>query len=106
MTAWLSEVLKLMLGQSAVQHSLSVQGQVCCQDPAALPGLILDRIFLTSAGDSLVFGCDFCVNFAAWLLVGVGSFCAGVSFCISNREKYFRTVAQNTFFRQQVGSVY
>ncbi len=40
--------------------------------PAALRGLILDRVFLTSARDRS--------------LGGVGSFCAGVSFCISNRE--------------------
>ncbi len=44
--------------------------------PAALRGLILDRVFLTSAGDRQ----------SAWSLGGVGSFCADVSFCISNRE--------------------
>ncbi len=44
--------------------------------PAAIHGLIIDRVFLTSAGDRQ----------SAWSLGGVGSFCAGVSFCISNRE--------------------
>ncbi len=43
---------RYLLGHlSAVQHSPSVQGQVCCQDPQALHGLILDSVFLTSAGD-------------------------------------------------------
>ncbi len=68
---------RYLLGHlSAVQHSLSVRGQVYCQGPAALRGLILDRVFLTSAGDRQ----------SAWSLGGVGSFCADVLFCISNRE--------------------
>ncbi len=44
--------------------------------PAALRGLILDRVFLTLAGDRQ----------SVWSLGGVDSFCAGVSFCISNHE--------------------
>ncbi len=43
---------RYLLGHpSAVQHSLSVHGQVMLSGPAALRGLILDRVFLTSAGD-------------------------------------------------------
>ncbi len=39
MTAWLSEVLKISVRHlSAVQHSLSVHGQVCCQDPQPCVG--------------------------------------------------------------------
>ncbi len=65
-TAWLSEVLKI-----SVRSWLGM-----LSGPAAFHGLILDRVFLTSAADRQ----------SAWSLGGVGSFCAGVSFCISNRE--------------------
>ncbi len=77
MTAWLSEVLKI-----SVRTSVSCSAQSFSTRPgmlsgsAALHGLILDRVFLTSAGDRQ----------SAWSLGVVGSFCAGVSFCISNRE--------------------
>ncbi len=67
---------RYLLGHpSAVLHSLSVHGQVCCQ--AAFRGLILDRVFLTSAADRQ----------SAWSLGGVGSFCAGVSFCVQTVNK-------------------
>ncbi len=78
MTAWLSDVLKISL-----RTSVSCSGQSFSMRPgmlsglAALRGLILDRVFLTLPGDRQ----------SAWSLGGVGSFCAGVSFCISNREK-------------------
>ncbi len=77
MIAWLSEVLKI-----SVRTSFSFSAQSfstrpgILSGPAALPGLILDRVFLTSAGDRQ----------SAWSLGGVGSFCAGESFCISNRK--------------------
>ncbi len=71
-TAWLSEVLKISVGTSvscAAQSFSTRPGML--SGPAALHGLILDRVFLTSAGDRQ----------SAWSLGGVGSFCAGVSFC-------------------------
>ncbi len=73
MTVWLSEVLKISVSCSA--QSFSTRPGMF-SGPAALRGLIQDRVFLTSAGDRQ----------SAWSLGGVGSFCVGVSFCISNRE--------------------
>ncbi len=76
-TAWLSEVLKISVRTSvscAAQSLRTRPGML--SGPAALRGLILDRVFLSSAGDRQ----------SAQSLGGVGSFCAGVSFCISNRE--------------------
>ncbi len=77
MTTWLSEVLKLSVrtSVSCSAQSFSMRPGIL-SGPAALRGLILDRVFLTSAGDRQ----------SAWSLGGVCSFCAGVSFCISNRE--------------------
>ncbi len=76
-TAWLSEVLKISVRTSvscAAQPFSTRSGML--SGPAAFSGLILDRVFLTSAADRQ----------SAWSLGGVCSFCAGVSFCISNRE--------------------
>ncbi len=77
MTAWLSEVLKISVrtSVSCSAQSFSTRPGIL-SGPAALRGIILDRVFLTSAGDRQ----------SAWSLRGVGSFCADVSFCISNRE--------------------
>ncbi len=77
MTAWLCELLKI-----SVRTSVSCSAQFfstrpgLLSGPAALRGLFLDRVFLTLVGDRQ----------SAWSLGGVASFCAGVSFCISNRE--------------------
>ncbi len=52
MTAWLSEVLKISVRTSvscAAQSFSTRPGML--SGPAALRGLILDRVFLTSAGD-------------------------------------------------------
>ncbi len=77
MTAWLSEVLKISVRTSVSFSAQSFSARPgMLSGPTALRGLILDRVFLTSAGDRQ----------SAWSLGGVGSFCAGVSFCISNRE--------------------
>ncbi len=70
-TAWLSEALKI-----SVRTSISYAAQSFSTRPGMLSICCLDRVFLTSAGDRQ----------SAWSLGGVGSFCAGVSFCISNRE--------------------
>ncbi len=77
MTAWLSEMLKISVrtSVSCSAQSFSTRPGIL-SGPAALRGLILDRVFLTSAGDRQ----------SAWSLGGVGSFCADVLFCISNRE--------------------
>ncbi len=78
-TAWLSEVLKISVrtSVSCAAQSFSTQPGML-SGPAALRGLILDRFFLTSvAGDRQ----------SAWSLGGVGSFCAGVSFCIQTVNK-------------------
>ncbi len=77
MTAWLSEVLKIYVrtSVSCSAQSFSTRPGIL-SGPAALRGLILDRVFLTSAG----------VRQSTWSLGSVGSFCADVSFCISNRE--------------------
>ncbi len=76
-TAWLSEVLKISvrISVSCAAQSFSTRPGML-SGPAAFRGLILDRVFLTSAADRQ----------SAWSLGGVGSFCAGVSFCISNCE--------------------
>ncbi len=52
MTAWLSEVLKISVrtSVSCSAQSFSTQPGIL-SGPAALCGLILDRVFLTSAGD-------------------------------------------------------
>ncbi len=52
MTAWLSEVLKISVrtSVSCSAQSFSIQPGMM-SGPAALHGLILDRVFLTSAGD-------------------------------------------------------
>ncbi len=77
MTAWLSEVLKI-----SVRTSVSCSAQFFSKWPGMLSGptslcrLILDRVFLTLAGDRQ----------SAWSLGCVVSFYAGVSFYISNRE--------------------
>ncbi len=77
MTAWLSEVLKISVRTSVSCSAQSVSTRPgMLSGPAALCGLILDRVFLTSAGDRQ----------SDWSLGCVGSFCAGVSFCISNSE--------------------
>ncbi len=76
-TAWLSEVLKISVRTSvscAAQSFSTRPGML--SGPAAFRGIILYRVFLTSAAD----------RHSAWSLGGMGSFCAGVSFCISNRE--------------------
>ncbi len=44
--------------------------------PAAFRGLILNRVFFTSAGERQ----------STWSFGDVSSFCAGVTFFISNRE--------------------
>ncbi len=52
MTAWLSEVLKISVRTSiscAAQSFSTRPGML--SGPAAFRGLILDRVFLTSAGD-------------------------------------------------------
>ncbi len=75
-TAWLSEVLKISVrtSVSCSAQSLSTRPGMLL-GPAALRGLTLDRVFLTSTGDRQ----------STWSLGGVGSFCAGLSFCISDR---------------------
>ncbi len=52
MTAWLSEVLKISVrtSVSCSAQSFNIQPGMM-SGPAALHGLILDRVFLTSAGD-------------------------------------------------------
>ncbi len=77
-TAWLSEVLKISVrtSVSCAAQSLSTRPGML-SGPAAFRGLILDRVFLTSAADRQ----------SAWSLGGAGSFCAGVSFCISTVNK-------------------
>ncbi len=52
MTAWLSEVLKISVrtSVSCSAQSFSTRPGIL-SGPAALRGLILDRVFLTSAGD-------------------------------------------------------
>ncbi len=64
-TAWLNEVLKISVrtSVSCAAQSLSTRPGML-SGPAALRGLILDRVFLTSAGDRQ----------SAWSLGGVGSF--------------------------------
>ncbi len=65
MTAWLSEVLKISVRTSvscAAQSFSTRPGML--SGPAAFRGLILDRVFLTSAADRQ----------SAWSLGGVGSF--------------------------------
>ncbi len=77
MTAWLSEVLKISVRTSVSFSAQSFSARPgMLSGPTALRGLILDRVFLMLAGDRQ----------SAWSLGGVGSFCAGVSFCILNRE--------------------
>ncbi len=75
MNAWLSEVLKISVSTfvSCSAQSFSTRPGML-SGPAALRGLILDRVFLASTRDRQ----------SAWSLGGVGSFCAGVSFCIPN----------------------
>ncbi len=65
-----------LLQKISVKTSVSCAAQSLCMlsGPAALCGLTLDRVFLTSTGDRQ----------STWSLGGVGSFCAGLSFCISN----------------------
>ncbi len=65
-TAWLSEVLKISVRTSisCAAHSFSTRPGML-SGPAALHGLILDRVFFTSAGDRQ----------SAWSLGGVGSLC-------------------------------
>ncbi len=71
MSAWLCEVLKI-----SVRTSVSCSAQSFSTwpglllGPAALRGLILDRVFLTLAGDRQ----------SAWSLGGVGSFCVILHF--------------------------
>ncbi len=76
-TAWLSEVLKISVRTSvscAAQSFSTRPGML--SGPAAFRGLILDRVL------SYV-GC----RQTERLVVGrCGQFCAGVSFCISNRK--------------------
>ncbi len=65
MTAWLSEVLKISVRTSvscSAQSFSTLPGIL--SGPAALRGLILDRVFLTSAGDRQ----------SAWSLGGVAVF--------------------------------
>ncbi len=52
MTAWLSEVLKISVrtSVSCSAQSFSTRPGIL-SEPAALRGLILDSVFLTSAGD-------------------------------------------------------
>ncbi len=52
MTAWLSEVLKISVrtSVSCSAQSFSTRPGIL-SGPAALRGLILDKVFLTSAGD-------------------------------------------------------
>ncbi len=52
MTAWLSEVLKISVrtSVSCSAQSFSTRPGIL-SGPAALRGLVLDRVFLTSAGD-------------------------------------------------------
>ncbi len=77
MTAWLGEVLKISVRTSVSCLAQSFSTRLgMLSGPTALRGLILDRVCLTSAGDRQ----------SAWSLGGVSSFCAGVSFFISNRE--------------------
>ncbi len=72
----LSEMLKISVKTyvSCSAQSLSTQPGML-SGPTALRGLTLDRVFLTLTGDRQ----------STWSLGGVGSFCAGLSFCISNR---------------------
>ncbi len=52
MTAWLSEVLKISVGTSVSCSAQSFSTRPgMLSGPAALRGLILDRVFLTTAGD-------------------------------------------------------
>ncbi len=76
-TAWLSEVLKMSVrtSVSCAAQSLSTRPGMI-SGPAAFHALILDRVFLTSAGERQ----------STWSFGDASSFCAGVSFCISNRE--------------------
>ncbi len=77
-TAWLSEVLNISVrtSVSCAAQSFSIRPGML-SGPADLRGLILDRVFLyVGRADRQ----------RRLSLEGVGSFCAGVSFCISNRE--------------------
>ncbi len=76
-TAWLSEVLKMSVrtSVSCAAQSLSTRPGML-SGPAAFRGLILDRAFLTSTGERQ----------STWSFGDASSFCAGVSFSISNRE--------------------
>ncbi len=57
MTAWLSEVLKISVRTSVSCSAQSFSTQPgMLSGPAALRGLILDRVFLTSAGERPVVG--------------------------------------------------
>ncbi len=68
MTAWFSEVLKISVRTfvSCSAQSFSMRPGML-SGPAALRGLILDRVFLTSAGDRQ----------SAWSLGGVEFFLQG-----------------------------
>ncbi len=73
-TAWLNEVLKISVRTSisCAAQSLSTRPGMM-SGPAALCGLILDRVFLTSAGDRQ----------STWSFGDVCSFCAGVCCSVS-----------------------
>ncbi len=78
-TAWLSEVLKTSVSCSA--QSFSTRPGIL-SGPAALRGLILDRVFLTSAGDRLI--ADRWEVWAVFVQMCRSAFgCADVSFCRS-----------------------